>query len=391
MFSFSFALVGFIAFAWGPQAVYSHFQFISFSPVVQCGSFFINFHGGKAPSALPLTLTVVPFNATPFLSHFPTMRGMLLPPPVLRSLFFPFQQTPSPSNNTSCLPTDPAPFSNHFTIDDPTGLSQCLPFDVHFNTTVTYAAPSIRGFKPLGPSFPINMTSSDDANGTATYTMDVLRDSQVVLLFTDDTGHKESTSLLAVTGNSASSSHCIPSFAPLATLDAATKKSSAPSRVAIIVIAVVGAKSRFAQFDKGFAEVRPVRDMEKQAGSGSQALASHEVARPSRLRATVTSDTSFYDSACYVRDPLYISSALYSPTTPNNPFDGSLATATTDRDNDSDNGLNSAPLDGALMSLPLRHLRPNLTRTNLHLARGPLSRHKALARRAPHVHNPSPQ
>ncbi len=47
------------------QVVFANFTSVHFSAVNQCGPFSVNFTGGQLPTALPLTLTIVPFYARP--------------------------------------------------------------------------------------------------------------------------------------------------------------------------------------------------------------------------------------------------------------------------------------------------------------------------------------
>ncbi|KAL6305840.1 hypothetical protein BKA93DRAFT_824638 [Sparassis latifolia] len=263
MFVLHFALVGVFLLVLGPHAVFSLFNSITFSAVEQCGNFSIYFSGGKLPAALPLTLTVVPFDSTPisivlpasawdnstatgaavnflplaagveFVASLDDARG------VGTGLVSDVIQVQS-SNDSTCLHQNET--TRHYVVGD--DLQQCAPFNVTYNSTVD-SVPTIRGFVPRGASFAVNQTESDDQPGTATYIMDVFRELQTVLLLSNNaTGYRETTALLAIGGDSMSSTSCIPLFVPNATttassMEAIKSKSKGLTKGDIIAIAVV--------------------------------------------------------------------------------------------------------------------------------------------------------
>ncbi|EMD40049.1 hypothetical protein CERSUDRAFT_112265 [Gelatoporia subvermispora B] len=261
--SFFFAHVAFIVLGVTPQAAVAHFHSIYFSPVQQCGNFSIQFSGGKAPAALPLTLTVVPFNLTPVSVILPpsawnqtTQTGeaiTFLPLPAGTQFVASLDDAQGvgtatvsdviridPSDDTSCLPASPPPPSR-YALEG--ALSQCQVFNVTFDPT-TVAPPSmVRGFTPLGPSFFVNQSASDPTTGTVTYVMDAMRDTEVVLMLNDDQGYAADTPLLSVGGDSSSSNGCIPAFSPSGSVTksrtAGSSSSSGLSKTTIILIAVV--------------------------------------------------------------------------------------------------------------------------------------------------------
>ncbi|OCH88462.1 hypothetical protein OBBRIDRAFT_805364 [Obba rivulosa] len=246
-----------------PQAAVAHFQSIYFSPVQQCGNFSIQFSGGKAPAALPLTLTVVPFNLTPV--------SVILPPSAWNQstetgeaiTFLPlsagtqfvaslddaegFGAAPvsdviviDPSDDTSCLPTSPSS-PGRYALEGT--LSQCLTFNITFDPDTVSAPTMVRGFTPLGPSFFVNQSTSDPLTGTATYVMDAQRDTEVVLMLSDGQGYAADTPLLSIGGDSTSSDGCIPKFSPSGTVtksrDANGASSGGLSRTTIIIVAAI--------------------------------------------------------------------------------------------------------------------------------------------------------
>lgn len=237
------------ALAFGPLAAFAHFDSISFSPVQQCGNFTVLFSGGKPPSSLPLTLTVVPFNSTPISIEIPdsdwntsTVTGAAI-------TFLPFPAgtvfvaslddangvgtglvsdviTVDTSSDTSCLSPDAASAPSRYKIDST--LSQCEPFDVQFDTSID-APPTIRAFIPKNISTPINQTASHDQPGHASYTMAIPQGQQAVLVFSDDTGFRQATSLLAIQGSSQNPTSCLPILVTTSSTGAALATQSSPS------------------------------------------------------------------------------------------------------------------------------------------------------------------
>jgi hypothetical protein len=226
------ALVLGLLLIYGPQDVLS-FNTITFSSVTQCGSFNVSFVGGQPPSALPLTLTIIPLNSTNPLSipiaqnawdaktstgaavtFLPINAGMMFVASlddangVGAGLVSDVIQV-QPSDNSSCLlaGTNTTTSTTPYTLNGT--LSQCLPFNVSFNST-TADVPTIRAFTPRGPSFLVNSTSeSTESSGMATFVMDDQRENVVVLLFDDGHHNRQTTDLITVRGDSSSSTDCI--------------------------------------------------------------------------------------------------------------------------------------------------------------------------------------
>ncbi|KAI0269881.1 hypothetical protein BC834DRAFT_967609 [Gloeopeniophorella convolvens] len=227
----SLVLAGVLAL--GPQAALSAFHSISFSPIDQCGPFNISFSGGEPPAALPLTLTVVPFNSTPIAITIPasawddaTSTGAyvtFLPLPAGETLVASLDDAAGnsvalvsdviriqPSSNTSCLSSNstaiPTPY---FTFD--TQLAQCQQFDVSWDATGSTQRPSVRAFIPLGQSMYLKAAGSgaSQAPATTSYTVDIARGSQVALLLDDGQGGQQVSDLLTVEGDTSSSGACL--------------------------------------------------------------------------------------------------------------------------------------------------------------------------------------
>ncbi|KAI8978871.1 hypothetical protein BD414DRAFT_373787, partial [Trametes punicea] len=261
---FGFSSILFSALA--PVPVAGRFASITFSEVKQCGSFSVYFAGGKAPAALPLTLSILPINGTPVFITLPDDAWNSTAQTGEAITFLPFPEgtqfiaslddadghgtalvsdiliiDPSETNDTSCLPADPSPFAPKFTVDGP--LRQCESFVVDFDPTQGISAPSIRGFIPQGASFPVNQSEAAlGTSGNATYTMDAQRDSQVLFLFSDQNGYKETSPLFPVFGDVESSTACIPmnSLANAASLESTTSSEHVAPKIAVIVVAVAG-------------------------------------------------------------------------------------------------------------------------------------------------------
>ncbi|OSD07611.1 hypothetical protein PYCCODRAFT_1358666 [Trametes coccinea BRFM310] len=358
------ALVGFGFYSFllavlTPLPVAARFASITFSEVKQCGNFSVYFAGGKAPAALPLTLSILPINGTPVFIPLPddawnstaeTGAAITFLPLTAGTQFIASlddangQGTalvsdvlvvdPSDSNDTSCLPTDTTPFVPRFAVDGP--LRQCESFNVAFDPTQGLSAPTVRGLTPQGASFMVNQSdAASNTSGSATYIMDTKRDSQVLFLFSDSTGYRETSTLLPVFGDVESSTSCIP-MNPLVTaasLDSTSSTEHITPKIAVIVIAVCGGvvaivamamvtwyvihrrKVREEKFRK-LDESKPSGDPEKQG--------SYRASPPPRIITSVTTSpispvNSRYDGlANYLRNPAYatMGSALVTPTSP---------------------------------------------------------------------------
>ncbi|KAI9465448.1 hypothetical protein BJY52DRAFT_1244080 [Lactarius psammicola] len=256
-----FPLLGLVYFlAFSPQAVLSVFQLISYSPIQQCGPFNVSFARGTPPIALPLTLTVLPFNSTPLVFTIPssawdnsTASGSyvaFLPLPEGVSLMASLDDAwgnsaalaseviqIGSSDNTSCISTaanTAAPSA--FQLTDTT-VSQCSPFSVTRNNSSLDYPISVRVFIPTGLSTKLQRASFYSSQGVDTFTfiMSVARGFQVALLFDDGQGNRQVSDLLSVAGGASFPTKCLQITSTTST---ATASNSSLSRSAIIAIAV---------------------------------------------------------------------------------------------------------------------------------------------------------
>jgi len=222
--------VCFLAFA--PRGALSMFEFFSYSSVHQCGHFNVSFHGGHPPKALPLTLTVVPFNSKPLRFTIPksawsdsTSSGSyltVLPLPAGVTFLASLSDAKgndaaltsdvvhiNGSTDTSCVPTHktaPAPFR---LLDD--AVSRCLPFNVSRTASSSRDTPSARAFIPTGLSSRLRMTGFHTSQGidTFTYIMSVAQGIPVALLFEDGHGNSQVSDLLWVRSGEPSTGGCL--------------------------------------------------------------------------------------------------------------------------------------------------------------------------------------
>lgn len=218
-------VLGLLAF--GTPAVHS-FNFIFFGAVKQCGSFTVKFVGGSPPTAMPLSLTVVPFGQSPLSIPIDSSAWNESTSTGAAVTFLPFPAGTTfvaslddatgagtgavsdiievqGSDDSTCLPAQSDDGPRLFNVVG--SLAQCQTFDLHFDPNVTTAAPTARAFSPLGKTFPVNMT--DYKPGTAKYTMNAFHGSQVTLVFTDAEGYSETTNLTTIQGNSLSKTKCL--------------------------------------------------------------------------------------------------------------------------------------------------------------------------------------
>lgn len=207
------------------------FQAIRFSSIQQCGSFNVTFSGPQS-TALPLTLSVVPFGSSAMPLYIPlpdlewdsgTNTGVaitFLPYPAGTTFIASLDDARGrnteftsdiikilPSDNSSCISTTKQ--AQTYTPEPP--FSQCLPFNVTFDPAQA-VPPVIRLFVPNGPNFLLNQTQGVIDPGTSSFTMVAFRGLPVVLLFRDGSDHFQSTNLLTVTGDVTSSSSCLPNL-----------------------------------------------------------------------------------------------------------------------------------------------------------------------------------
>jgi hypothetical protein len=261
-----FPLLGLLYFlVFAPRSAFSLFEFVTYSRVSQCDYFNVSFSGGKPPAALPLTLTILPFNSTPLAFVVPnsawdnsTGSGSfvtLLPLPAGVALLASLDDAGGdnaaliseviqvqPSGNTSCLSSNtaaPAPFQLVTS-----AVSQCLPFSVSRNTSSLDHPISTRGFIPTSLSFKLKWATYHASDGvdTFTYIMKVAQGLQVALLFNDGQGNRQVSDLLTVQGDSSSPSGCLQPSSAQST-SAAADGSQRLSRSAIFC------DSRFYQAD----------------------------------------------------------------------------------------------------------------------------------------------
>ncbi|CCM02475.1 uncharacterized protein FIBRA_04575 [Fibroporia radiculosa] len=375
------ALVGLSLLALGPQAALSTFDFVTFSSVLQCTPFSIEFSGGQLPSALPLKLTVVPLDSTPFSVNLPASSWNATTGTGHAITFIPFPAgtefvaslddangAPAgltsdvikvgPFNSTFCLHSEQSSSANADAFVVTGELSQCEPFSVGFNTSEVTSAPSVRAFTPGGTSFLVNQSSSN--TGTATYVMDALQGTKVILLVSDNSGLSETSSLLTVGGSDESSGTCIPSTTTSGEIPSSTPPSNSTmytsssttamsmeetnrsqtlsqgSIIAIaavsgtVVVVIVLAMAFWLYWSRRKASKSAVRYMEQggpYTSRGEKEIlpeppkASSSTARPSIPPAGSTwslSSARADETTGYVKNPLYTNSNLWlsSPTTP---------------------------------------------------------------------------
>jgi hypothetical protein len=230
-----FSLLGLLYFlVFAPRSAFSLFEFVTYSRVRQCDNFNVSFSGGKPPAALPLILTILPFNSTALAFVVPnsawdnsTGSGSfvtLLPLPAGVALLASLDDAAGnnaalisevievqPSANTSCLSSNtaaPTPFQ--LVTNE---VSQCLPFSVSRNTSESSLNHPIstRGFIPASLSFELEWETYHASQGVDTFTfiMKVAEGLQVALLFDDGQGNRQVSDLLSVQGDGSSPSGCL--------------------------------------------------------------------------------------------------------------------------------------------------------------------------------------
>ncbi|TFY77260.1 hypothetical protein EWM64_g6755 [Hericium alpestre] len=222
-------LVLLLALALGPQVVLSKFLSITFSSTEQCGPLNVTFSQGTMPSASPLSLTVVPFNSVPIFIPIPssswddhTSTGAyitFLPLPAGATFIASLDDGAGnsmgaisdvirvqSSNNTSCLPATPSQPADFFAIGG--GISQCEPFKLQWNSSVTSQPPTIRAFIPKGPSFHVQQLPGG-GNGQASYVLNASRGKEIAFLIDDGQGNKQDLDLFTIGGDTSSSTKCL--------------------------------------------------------------------------------------------------------------------------------------------------------------------------------------
>ncbi|KAJ7677437.1 hypothetical protein B0H17DRAFT_1206996 [Mycena rosella] len=243
--------------ALGPQVVLGSFKF-NLSPVVQCEPVNITFAGGNANNhSVPTTLTILPLvdNALPIKIAIPNAASnstgiqlTFIPLPKNTLFIASFDDIEGPLATVSDVtkvapPTDPTaaatcfgnatPFVNFYQLVDTP--SQCETFTVAYNIS----APTIRAFLPrLGSTNLTLVNSTGPGPGTATYTMSVIREEEVAMLFDDGQGHVQTTGLITVGGDSSSPNSCFPKSSGSSKAASTKTKSKPLPQAAAIGIAV---------------------------------------------------------------------------------------------------------------------------------------------------------
>ena len=213
-------LLCFLIFA--PRCALSLFQFVAYSARVnQCGPFNVSFSGGSPPAALPLTLTVIPFDSTPLAFTIPDSAwdnstgsvsyATLLPLPAGIAFMASVDDAEGnsaasvsgiiqvePSTDTSCLPSKtaaPAPFRLLSST-----VTQCFPFSVSLNTSSLDQSLSTRVFIPMGLTSKLRLEASRKSQTVETFTfiMSVVGGYYIALLFDDGKGNRQVSDLLLV-------------------------------------------------------------------------------------------------------------------------------------------------------------------------------------------------
>ncbi|KAG6916325.1 hypothetical protein DXG01_007375 [Tephrocybe rancida] len=217
---FYLAALVFGGLALGPQVVLSSLNFtFALSEVKQCEPLSITFTGDSNTSPTPLSLTLVPFNSQstpvslPISNTSSDIFGVyvtFVPFPANTTFLASLDDAsgenvaevsgivrvlPSPTGNVSCLPKRRlSTVTETFTVDNST-FSQCENFSVHYNPTVSHA-PSVRIYNPEGPSQLLNLTNDDNTTGTATYLLSSQKSKQVVLVFDNGLGQRQSSEIM---------------------------------------------------------------------------------------------------------------------------------------------------------------------------------------------------
>ncbi|KAF7346586.1 hypothetical protein MSAN_01886800 [Mycena sanguinolenta] len=244
MFSLAYlSVLGVVAL--GPQVVLGSFKF-TLSPVVQCEPVNITFSGSGANNhSVPTTFTIFPLqdNAEPIEIPIPNgatnstgiqLTFIPLPADTLFIASLDNINGPKPTvsdvtrvqNSTTggCFQTNPSPVTFYQPDEE---LSQCEDFTVTYNTSV---APNITAFVPLVGAFPVFPSNVSTISSTlettvASYTADIVREVSVMLLLDDQQGHRQTTKLITVSGDSSSPKTC---FNTTSSKDSTPKASATP-------------------------------------------------------------------------------------------------------------------------------------------------------------------
>ncbi|KAF8967175.1 hypothetical protein BDZ97DRAFT_1805529 [Flammula alnicola] len=213
--------------AFGTQVAPTHGLKFNFMTVEQCDPVVMTFSGSNI-TTVPTSLSILPINSTAIVVPLqnPSLISIgialsFLPIPAgsnfiaslddsegdnLISVSDLIRVLPSPTGNSACLPAQSSAAPQRFTLGS--AISQCEEVTINYDTSVISKAPTVRLYDPKGPSFLLNMTSDNPANGSATYVMNFFRGKEIVLLMDDGGAIRETSPLITVGGDSASSSSC---------------------------------------------------------------------------------------------------------------------------------------------------------------------------------------
>ena len=183
------------------------------------------------PAVLPLTLTIVPFDDVPIAIPIPanswnnaTSTGAAVTfLPLRAGTFFvaslddadgiPTGSTSDiirvqESDDATCVPAaSPTQQEKVFAIEGTLG--QCEPFNVTFDPNVVRRTPTVRGFIPIGPGSLLKQGKPPSEPGVQEFILAGLHGFQVSLLIDDGQGHRETTKLTPIAGDSLSPLSCI--------------------------------------------------------------------------------------------------------------------------------------------------------------------------------------
>lgn len=183
------------------------------------------------PAMLPLTLTIVPFDGVPISIPIPnatwdnsTSTGAAVTfLPLQAGVTFVASLDDSTGNSTgptsdiikvqdssddTCVPSNAGnPQEKIFTIEGTLG--QCDPFNVTYDPLVVKQTPTVRGFIPIGPGSFLKQGRPPQSLGVQEFILAGLHGFQIALLVDDGAGHRETTKLTPIAGDSLSRLSCI--------------------------------------------------------------------------------------------------------------------------------------------------------------------------------------
>ncbi|KAF8158174.1 hypothetical protein B0H34DRAFT_674636 [Crassisporium funariophilum] len=223
----------------------------NFTDVAQCEPVMISFDGSNT-TEVPNSLSIIPFNSTAIVVPLPN-------PAIIYSgiaiTFLPFaagsnyiaslddasgdniikvsdiiRVLPSSTGNSSCVSVPDANARRRYTLAS--SVSQCEEIMIQYDTTVVSQAPTVRLFNPKGSSFLLNLTRDEPDLGEARYLMNFSRGKEIVLLMDDGSTIRETTPLLTVGGDAASSKDCLQSNSSSTKTDDNTNVAKSDSPIA---------------------------------------------------------------------------------------------------------------------------------------------------------------